>query len=867
MRVPILPPLLTMMLASHAASAVPPIAEDVARALARVALERSTGATATTTLDAEVLAKAAPDECFDGVGNPYPPGPPCATGRPKVNQAYVWGLAKSGPSLWFGTAPNVHCLVLGAYLGQTAAIESGSYVCELGDSPFVPPLPAAIGDWRPPRIFTLDLATGGLVDRTPNDVAIQLTVGLRSAGTVGDVVLLGGPNFSAGINLFAFQASTGAYLGSASLPYFNIRKWISVNGVLYTAAGPKVLRYRGDVANPFDFEEVGDLTGDCVELASHEGRLFVSTWPPGVASLWMSEAVPSGGLTAQNVGGWQRVWQCTDYEPDALTAATYGGGALVSFDGYLYWGTMHVPFMATVLHFGTYGQPTDPVELLEVVTGRHRAISIFRGRDFATSPRIELLYGEAALPVYDPTTGWQQVANRTGPPLFGASGFGNFFNNYTWTMAVFDGQLYVGTMDWSYLLGDMIGLPPGLLPYGADLWRFPSAADPAVAESTDGVGNYTSYGIRTMLADRDLFLGMANPMNLLTDPTDTVPEGGWELLRLASPRAEDYVAAPGPAGANPARVRILSGATVVEQEWSAYGTGGFGANIASADIDGGDPEVLTGPGPGAVYGPHVRAFRTDGSAAAKVSFYAYGTLRFGANVTAGDVDGDGHAELLTGAGPGAIFGPHVRGFDYDGQQVAALGWLSFYGFGTLRYGVNVASGDVDGDQLAELVAGPGPGAVFGAQARGFGFDAGSVSPINTINGFVFAGASYGLRTGLGDVDRDGADEGLFGPGPGPTLAMEARGFELQGGPMSPLPGLDATVFGGLHYGLDATGGDLDVVAGDDVLCGQGPDPAASSRVRGFVYRGGVLLPVAAADFDAFTGLAYGARVEMGSLRY
>jgi hypothetical protein len=54
-----------------------------------------------------------------------------------------------------------------------------------------------------------------------------------------------------------------------------------------------------------------------------------------------------------------------------------------------------------------------------------------------------------------------------------------------------------------------------------------------VAESLNGVDNPSSYGVRTMIADDALYLGMANPMNLLTDPADDRPEGGWELLRLA----------------------------------------------------------------------------------------------------------------------------------------------------------------------------------------------------------------------------------------------------------------------------------------------------------------------------------------------
>ena len=60
------------------------------------------------------LAKAKPDECFNGIGQPYPVGPPCAEGQSKVNQAYVWGLTRIGNDVWFGTGANVNCLVSGA---------------------------------------------------------------------------------------------------------------------------------------------------------------------------------------------------------------------------------------------------------------------------------------------------------------------------------------------------------------------------------------------------------------------------------------------------------------------------------------------------------------------------------------------------------------------------------------------------------------------------------------------------------------------------------------------------------------------------------------------------------------------------------
>jgi hypothetical protein len=105
-------------------------------------------------------------------------------------------------------------------------------------------------------------------------------------------------------------------------------------------------------------------------------------------------------------------------------------------------------------------------------------------------------------------------------------------------------------MDYSYLLDEglplllaLLGLPPDTpvpLPegvFGADLYRFPAADAPAVAESLNGVDNPSTYGVRTMVAGDALYLGMANPMNLLTDPRDDRPAGGWELLRLSRPGA------------------------------------------------------------------------------------------------------------------------------------------------------------------------------------------------------------------------------------------------------------------------------------------------------------------------------------------
>lgn len=547
---------------------------------------------AASILQPELLAKAQPDECFNGVGMPYDSNVSGCTDvgeQPKVNQAYVWGMTKTDTDIWFGTAPNTLCMVNGTYHQMEDATENSSWVCELKQSKYpdymagVTGQPSylllkemGLGDWRVPKMYRYNIATSTKEDVTPSLLtpAGQLllqTLGLRSAGTHNGVVFLAGPGFggaNVAVNMFAFNAQTGALIGAHSFPeYNNIRKWIVANGELYTAVGAndpvvadgnfsgRVLKWTGDVNDPFNFVEVGYLPGSGAELALHEGRLFVTTWPgselpsaQSLAGLYMSLELPqNGGLATATV--WKEIWKASDYEPDLVVAATYGGGAVASFDGYLYWGTMHVPGVSLLFATKAYDLNLSDESLMrDALEATNRAISIYRATNFDDegAGTMELLYGEEKLKQYNPLTkSFVSVDNKMGmAPIWGESGFGNGFNNYTWTMNVFKNKLYIGTMDWSYLvqeLGKEFGLSDieiafllGNAHFGADLWRIDSSdGTGAEAENTTGVGNYGSYGIRTMVSDDEhLYLGMANPMNLMTDTTDDKPEGGWELIQM-----------------------------------------------------------------------------------------------------------------------------------------------------------------------------------------------------------------------------------------------------------------------------------------------------------------------------------------------
>jgi fibronectin-binding autotransporter adhesin len=143
--------------------------------------------------------------------------------------------------------------------------------------------------------------------------------------------------------------------------------------------------------------------------------------------------------------------------------------------------------------------------------------------------------------------------------------------------------------------------------------------------------------------------------------------------------------------------------------------------------------VAVGAGPGGE--PLVRVFNPDGTT--KFSFDAYNpAFRGGVTVALADVNDDGVPDIITAAGPGG--GPHIKVFDgTDGATLLA----SFFAYSpAFTGGVFVAAGDVNGDFHADIITGAGPGggpnvkafngATLGVVADFFPYDPGFLGGVN-----------------------------------------------------------------------------------------------------------------------------------------
>jgi hypothetical protein len=217
----------------------------------------------------------------------------------------------------------------------------------------------------------------------------------------------------------------------------------------------------------------------------------------------------------------------------------------------------------------------------------------------------------------------------------------------------------------------------------------------------------------------------------------------------------DYIAAAGTGGGP--RVLVFDGATGgIVRDFFAYPEQFVGGVfVAGGDLNGdGFADIVTGAGGGG--GTNVRAFSGKDGTLLR-SFFVYDPHYVGGvTVAVGDVTGDGLADIVTGTTAGG--GPNVRVF--DGQSGALV--RSFFAYSEQFIGgVFVSAGDLNGDGFADIITGTGVGG--GSNVRVFD---GQTNALR--NSFMVGDPNFtgGVRVGAQDLDNDGRDDLLFGLGAG-----------------------------------------------------------------------------------------------------
>ncbi len=252
--------------------------------------------------------------------------------------------------------------------------------------------------------------------------------------------------------------------------------------------------------------------------------------------------------------------------------------------------------------------------------------------------------------------------------------------------------------------------------------------------------------------------GIAGPYQVTASASGATSSVAFSLRNTGG--IKSIIAVGAGAGGGPV-VNVYDSTGALKVSFNAFAasfTGGV--RVAVGDVNGdGMPDIICGAGPGG--GPEVRVF--DGKTFQMIRDFQALPVQFtgGVFVAAGDVNGDGFADIITAADAGG--GPQVTiTSGKDGSQLA-----SFYATTpSFTGGIRVAAGDLSGTGFADVIAAAGPGG--GPQVTIF--DGKSLSLLTAFYALpsTFTG---GMFIAAGDVNSDGKADIIVGAekGGGPEV--------------------------------------------------------------------------------------------------
>ncbi len=213
----------------------------------------------------------------------------------------------------------------------------------------------------------------------------------------------------------------------------------------------------------------------------------------------------------------------------------------------------------------------------------------------------------------------------------------------------------------------------------------------------------------------------------------------------------------------------------------------------------------------------------------KKKYNVLGDFVGGVNVTVGDLNNDNINEIVVGAGLNG--GPQVQIFSQNNELLS-----QFFAYDEkFRGGVNVAVGDINGDGLDDIITGAGPGG--GPQVRIF------TKKGELIGQFFAYDEKFrgGVNVAVGDINGGLRKYGEIITSPAGLGGPHIRVFNHYGVAVS-----DFFAYNQKYRGrIDITAGDIDRDGIDEIVCGAGA--GGTSHVRIFESDGTLLKAYLAYD--------------------